>query len=148
MIFYKVLCSEIFKFAIYNNSPHMSLACPAFEWLVILTFVVFSFRISVPKADYTFCKFSWISPILASKMPGYLKIGRGCSLPCALQFTIHSLVATQSCVIYEVKQEVLGRTSRILAFDTTRTAFRTTPPTILLCFVYSLHQEHSNRTID
>jgi hypothetical protein len=32
-----------------------------------------------------------------------------------------------------VKQEILGRTSSLLTFDTTRTAYKTTPPTILCC---------------
>jgi hypothetical protein len=37
------------------------------------------------------------------------------------------------------KQEVLGRTTRLLSFDTTRTAYKTTSPTVLLLLrVYSL----------
>jgi hypothetical protein len=42
----------------------------------------------------------------------------------------------RSCyvILYSIfKQEVLGRTNSLLSFDTTRTACKTTPPTILRC---------------
>jgi hypothetical protein len=72
----------------------MSLASLAFEWLVILIFWVLNFRILVPKAEYTFYNFSWISPVIAPKMPGYLNIRCRCSRSRALQFVINILMAT------------------------------------------------------
>jgi hypothetical protein len=44
-----------------------------------------------------------------------------------------SLLVILHTLLFSKKQEVLGRTNRLLSFDTIRAAQKTTPPTILPC---------------
>jgi hypothetical protein len=46
-----------------------------------------------------------------------------------------------------LKQEVLETTNRLLSFDTTRIAQKTTPPVLLLLRVYSLPWERISRIV-
>jgi hypothetical protein len=44
-----------------------------------------------------------------------------------------------ACIAYKtVEQEILGRTKRLLSFDTPRAAYKTTRPAVLLFYVYIL----------
>jgi hypothetical protein len=47
-----------------------------------------------------------------------------------------------ACSTYKtVEQEVLGRTKRLLSFDTTRAVYKTTRPTVLLFYVCKVEAE-------